>query len=294
MSRKCLYQILNVCKTANQDDIRKAFRKLALLHHPDKNPNHDDAFFKEIKDAYDILSDPVKRQFYDLTSQTTSGFQNEDMNWMDMMTNIAACLKAMYERYKTEKDNVITIHVNVTLEDIYHRKIKKIVVNTLNSDKSVKPTPIYISLMNYQEEYRFHGVGDEFEIPIPLVPGKRVKTRGDVIIKVAIDEHPTFKIDTLLTPFDLHVEKKVSLYQYLYGDTFELDLFGESVSIEYTNGCKVKVLKEKGLPYYDEEVDKELRGDVYVFFDVVLPTNFQEFTQDDNLRNLVKNYMSVL
>lgn len=292
MSKKCLYQVLGVSKTANQDDIRKAFRKLALLHHPDKNPNHDDVLFKEIKDAYDVLSDPVKRQLYDLTSNTTTQFHNEDMNWMEVMTNIAACLKAMYQRYKTEKESVLTIQVTVTLEEIYHRKIKRIVVNTMTADKVVKQTPIYISLMNYQDEYRFEGVGDEFEIPIPLVSGKRVKTRGDVVVQVKIEEHSVFKIDTLLTPYDLHVEKKVSLYQYLYGDMFEIDLFGETLVIPYENGCKVKVMKEKGLPYYDEEADHESRGDLYVFFDVILPTNFEEIHQDHNMRDLVQKYMA--
>jgi DnaJ-class molecular chaperone len=198
----------------------------------------------------------------------------------------------MYQRYKTEKDYIIKIPVSVTLEDIYHKKIKRIVVNTLNADKTIRPTPIYISLVNYQEEYMFKGVGDEFEIPIPLVSDKKLKTRGDVVVQVTIDEHPIFKIDTLLTPYDLHVERKVSLYQYFYGDTFDLDVFGQVISIEYENGCKVKVLKEKGLPYYDEDDDKESRGDIYVFFDVILPTNFREIKEDDQLRIAVQKYMS--
>src|SRR5574343_1319216 len=57
------YEILGVAKTATQDEIKKAFHKLAHKHHPDKGG--DEKKFKEINEAYQVLSDAKKRQQYD-------------------------------------------------------------------------------------------------------------------------------------------------------------------------------------------------------------------------------------
>ena len=64
---KTLYDTLGVAKSASQDEIKKAYRKLARQYHPDKNPGDKAAEerFKEIQGAYDVLSDPEKRKQYD-------------------------------------------------------------------------------------------------------------------------------------------------------------------------------------------------------------------------------------
>ncbi len=64
MSKRDYYEILGVSKSASDDEIKKAFRKLAIKHHPDKEGG-DEAAFKEINEAYEVLKDKQKRQRYD-------------------------------------------------------------------------------------------------------------------------------------------------------------------------------------------------------------------------------------
>src|ERR1700723_4059999 len=67
MAKQDYYKILEVPRTANEADIKKAYRRLAMKHHPDRNPDDPDAEhkFKEAKEAYEVLCDPQKRAVYD-------------------------------------------------------------------------------------------------------------------------------------------------------------------------------------------------------------------------------------
>src|SRR5437762_11385086 len=74
-SSEDLYLILQVRRTASGGEIKRAFRKLARRYHPDINPGdrHAEDRFKRITEAYDILSDPLKREFYDVNGFYTDG-----------------------------------------------------------------------------------------------------------------------------------------------------------------------------------------------------------------------------
>ena len=67
MSKKDYYDVLGVSKAASKDELKKSYRKLAMKYHPDRNPDDSEASekFKELSEAYEILSDDQKRQTYD-------------------------------------------------------------------------------------------------------------------------------------------------------------------------------------------------------------------------------------
>ncbi|MBI1924841.1 DnaJ domain-containing protein, partial [Candidatus Poribacteria bacterium] len=67
MAKRDYYEVLNVSRNANADEIKKAYRKLAIQYHPDKNPDNKEAEekFKEATEAYEVLRDSDKRSRYD-------------------------------------------------------------------------------------------------------------------------------------------------------------------------------------------------------------------------------------
>ena len=77
--KKDYYEILGVNKSATDDELKKAFRKMAKKYHPDANPDNKaeaEAKFKEVNEAYEVLSDPQKRKMYDQfgTADPSAGF----------------------------------------------------------------------------------------------------------------------------------------------------------------------------------------------------------------------------
>jgi DnaJ family protein A protein 2 len=125
-----LYDVLGVAKEATEADIKKAFRKLTLIHHPDKGG--DEAKFKEINAAYEVLSNAEKRQLYDkygLEGVKNGGGMGGNM---DDIFNIFGMGGQRGGRKERKKVRPTEREIQVTLEDIYNGKTVK-----LDNDRTI-------------------------------------------------------------------------------------------------------------------------------------------------------------
>ena len=94
MSKRDYYEVLGVSKSANESEVKKAYRKLALKYHPDKNPDNKEAeeSFKEAAEAYEVLSSAEKKQRYDqfghagMGGAASGGYGGGGMNMEDIFS----------------------------------------------------------------------------------------------------------------------------------------------------------------------------------------------------------------
>ena len=145
MSKRDYYEILGIGKGASADEIKKAYRKVAIQYHPDKNPNNKEAEekFKEAAEAYEVLSDADKRARYDRFghSRGNGGFGGHTMNMEDIFSQFGDIFGGGGSpfdsffggggRRQQRKGSNLRIKLKMTLEEIAHGTEKKIKVNRL-------------------------------------------------------------------------------------------------------------------------------------------------------------------
>lgn len=152
---KDYYQILGVSKTATPDELKKSYRKLAMKHHPDKNPGDKAAEekFKEISHAYDVLSDEQKRAAYDRYGHdaftqggmgAAGGGGNSAAGGFDFSSGFADIFEDLFgmsggrqqrggEAQASTRGADLRYNMNITLEDAFHGKNETIKITTAAS-----------------------------------------------------------------------------------------------------------------------------------------------------------------
>lgn len=295
------YKILGIDKAASEEDIKKAYRKLARKYHPDLNPNDNEANkkFQQINEANEVLSDPEKRKKYDQYGKDWkhaeqfeqarqqggggSGFGNfgggsnysESFDTEDF-GGFSDFFNSMFGGSKKQsrasfKGQDYQAELGLSLRDAAVTHPQTLTIN----GKNVRIT-IPAGVEN-EQKIKLKGYG---------APGVNGGPAGDLYITFKIADDPQFK----RTGADLYSTATLDLYTAVLGGEATVDTLEGKIKLKVAPGTqagtKVRV-KGKGFPVYKQEGQK---GDLYVSFQVAIPTNLSDkekelFTQLANLKN---------
>jgi curved DNA-binding protein len=278
------YKALGLDKNASQDDIRKAYRKLARKYHPDVNPDNKEAHkkFQEINEANEVLGDPEKRKKYDQYGkdwqhaeqfeqarqqrsqrQSSGGTGQEfygdfgDGDFSDFFESMFGGGSGRRKRETKFRGRDYDAQLRLSLRDAYTTHQRTITIN----DKNVRIT-IPAGVENGQK-IRLKGYG---------APGVNGGPAGDLYITLVIDDDAQFK----RSGNDLHITAQIDLYTAVLGGETTVDTLAGKIKLKVPagtqNDTKVRI-KGKGFPVYKKEGEF---GDMYVTYKVSIPTNLNE------------------
>ncbi len=153
MAKRDYYEVLGVSKSASKDEIKKAYRKLAIKYHPDKNPGDHEAEdkFKEAAEAYEVLSNDEKKAKYDRFGHAgmggAGGFGGQGMNMEDIFEHFGDIFGGAFGfggggggrgEPRMRRGSNLRVRVKLTLEEIANGAEKKIKVNKLVQAEGVE------------------------------------------------------------------------------------------------------------------------------------------------------------
>jgi len=271
------YEILGVKKTATEEEIKNAYRKLARKHHPDLNPTDKDANkkFQQLNEANEVLSDPIKRKKYDQYGKNwqhsdqyeqarqsgrrngrqggESGFEGDDFSdfFSSMFGGGGSRSKAKYrgQDYNSQ--------LQLSLRDAYTTHQQTMNVN----EKTVRIT-IPAGVENGQS-IKLKGYG---------APGVNGGPSGDLYLSFAVANDPRFK----RKGNDLYLNEDLELFTAVLGGDITIETMSGKIKLkvqpETQNGTKTR-LKGKGFPLYKKEGEF---GDLYITYSIKIPTNLTE------------------
>ncbi|KAL0335661.1 UNVERIFIED_CONTAM: DnaJsubfamily B member 4 [Sesamum radiatum] len=314
------YNILKVIRSATDEDLKKAYRRLAMIWHPDKNSNKQEAEakFKQISEAYDVLSDPQKRQIYDLYGEEGlksaqcpppprgprnrhQGFyynnqQHPNPNFRFNPRNAEDIFAEFFGENGSGNAGGSSSSGNGggSRRDGYFRN------TTMNSGGGLRKAPPVENVLMCSLEELYNGATRKMKISRSVLdshgleeghksnfPEKGNEEPGivpaDLIFVVDEKTHPVYRRDGN----DLIAKQEVTLLESLTGKTLELSgLDGRNITVPLTEvmkpGHEVLVPNE-GMPY---SKDPRKKGTLRIQIDVRYPKRLTE-AQKHELRRIL-------
>lgn len=279
MAKRDPYEVLGVSRGASEEDIKKAYRKLARQHHPDRNQGDKtaEAKFKEVQEAYDIVGDAEKRKKFDQFGHAAfdggmpgggwggGGAENYQFDFGDLkgaggIEDLLGGLGGLFGGRGRRRTRA-----NMPGQDINAEIFVPFKTAALGGEIEValtQPTKQQLSIrippgLNDGDKLRLAGKG----MPAPSKAGKP----GDLIVTTRIEPHPFFTRKGL----DLHLETPISVAEAILGASLEVPTLEGRASVTIpagtSSGQKLR-LRGKGVPQRSGE-----RGDLYIQVKVVVP-----------------------
>lgn len=299
MEFKDYYKILGVEKDATQEEIKKAYRKLALKYHPDRNPDNkqSEEKFKEITEANEVLSDPEKRKKYDQLGANWKYYQQSGSG--------APGMDDFFSQFGGGGSGKTTYQYSGDLGDLFGNiggfsdffesffggsgfSTRRDAYSAAQKGKD------YEANLNLTLEEVFNGVErqlsvDGKKIKVKIEPGIKDKAKlrlrgmgalgshggekGDLYLNIHILDHPFYEV----RDDDLYYNLDVDLYTAVLGGNVQIQTLDHkklSVAIppETDNG---KLLKLRGQGMMKKD-NKDKRGDLYVRIIVQIPKHLSK------------------
>lgn len=295
MDYKDYYKILGVDKKASADEIKKAYRKLAVKYHPDKNPDDKlaEEKFKELNEAYEVLGDAEKRKKYDEFGENwkyyeQAGAQQGDFDWnrwraqqqqgggqqynaedmfgeggqfSDFFEHLFGGgfrSRAQQGRSRTRRGGDLHATMDVSIEDVYTGATRQINVNGQKLNLKIKKGTADGQVL------RLKGKGS---------PGLNGGEAGDLLIEVSVVPGAGFE----LKGKDVYLEVPVDVYTAILGGKVQVPVPGSALQLtipEGTDSGRMFRLKGKGMPV--AEGGNGEPGDFYVRIRITVPQNLTD------------------
>lgn len=282
MAQKDFYQVLGVSKNASQDEIKKAYRKLALTYHPDKNKSKEaEEKFKEINQAYEVLSDPKKKEAYDLygSDAFSQGFQGQGpFEGFGGQARTGRYGPFTYT-YTTSGDEGFNFDFGGFSDpfEIFEQFFGG--ASSPFSQRQRRPAySLTIELMEAvhgtTKKISIGGKNQAIKIPAGVDEGSRIRF-GDYDIILDVKPDPRFKRDGN----DVISEVEIPFFKAALGDTVDVLTVDGQVKLRIPSGTQPETivrLRQRGVPH----LRGSDRGDHYVKIKVIIPKNLTAHQKD--------------